>query len=128
MSNPHNNDTYAYELRQNGSKIPNSEPRKNDKGQNATTASGVMIHVGGIYRKEEENVVRHSGSLACFGIVNDNNSFRNPSDKEANRVIGGIRQQSDNDSIFGHSNVKVIIQPRNNVQRSKEVIKPSSAR
>ena len=28
---------------------------RNDKGQDATSASSVMIHVGGVYKNEEEN-------------------------------------------------------------------------
>ncbi|MCY1663111.1 RHS repeat domain-containing protein [Chryseobacterium sp. SL1] len=123
---PHSNDTAAFELRQEGSKILDSEPRKNDKGQDATSASSVMIHVGGVYKNEEENKIRHSGSLACFGIVNNNNSMKNTSDSEAKRVIGGIRKQADKDSMFGYSNIKVIIQPRTNVQRTQEVKKPSN--
>ncbi|MCZ8296185.1 RHS repeat-associated core domain-containing protein [Flavobacterium sp.] len=118
---PHNNNTAAFELRQDGSKVLNSEPRKNDKGENVTSASSVMIHVAGIYKNDEENKIRHSSSLACFGIVNKGNSTKNTSDKEANRVINGIWNQADLDSWFGHSDVKIIVQPRENVQRTQTV-------
>ena len=121
---PHENDTAAFELEQNGSSTLNSKPRKNDKGENSTTATSVMIHVGGIYKNEEENKIRHSGSLACFGIVNPNNSSTNTSDAEAKRVIGGIWEQADKDSYFGHSDIKIIVQPRKDVQKTKTVTKP----
>jgi hypothetical protein len=104
--------------------VLNSEPRKNDKGENTTTASSVMLHVSGIYSNEEENVIRHSSSLACFGIVNIGNSTTNTSDAEANRVMDGIWNQADKDSYFGHSDIKIIVQPRENVQRTK-IITPS---
>ncbi|MCJ7934544.1 MAG: hypothetical protein MUW56_13165 [Chryseobacterium sp.] len=124
---PHYNNTSAFELRQNGDKILRSQPRKNDNGQDVTTASSVMIHVGGIYINDEERKTRHSGSLACFGIVNKDNSFKNPSDKEAIRVIEGIWKQADKDSYFGHANIKIIVIPRKNVEKTREVTKPASA-
>lgn len=124
---PHHNNTSAFELRQNGSKELKSKPRINDKGAKVTTASSVMIHVGGIYVNDEEHKIRHSGSLACFGIVNKNNSFKNPSDQEAIRVIDGIWKQADKDSFFGHANIKIIVIPRKNVEKTKEVIKPTSS-
>ena len=118
---PHKNDTAAFELEQNGSNILNSAPRKNDKGENSTTASSVMLHVGGIYKNEEENRIRHSGSLACFTIVNPNNSSTNTSDAETKRVINGITKQANKTN----SVVKIIVQPRKYVQRTKTVIKPT---
>lgn len=69
----------------------------------------------------KENKIRHSSSLACFGIVNKNNSSTNTADAEANKVINTIWNQADMDSWFGHSDVNVVIQPRDNVQRTKTV-------
>ncbi|HBV17311.1 hypothetical protein [Chryseobacterium carnipullorum] len=108
----------------------NSEPRQNVDGETVTTAKDVMIHVGGFYKNEKDSTygdksrTRAGGSLACFGIVNKGNSLSNPSDQETKKIIGGVRKQSDNDSWFGNSNVKIIIQKRNNVERTKTVTLP----
>jgi len=81
-----------------------------------------MIHVAGIYKNEGENKIRHSSSLACFGIVNKNNSSTNTSDAQANKTVNGIWNQADMDSWFRHSDVNIIIQPRENVQRTQTVM------
>jgi RHS repeat-associated protein len=127
---PHNNDTAAYALEQNGSDVLASEPRVNQDGKEANTAKSIMIHVGGNYKNEKDPTyndkqrVRAGGSLGCFGIFNKRNSKSNPSDKETKRIIGGVRNQSDKDSWFGNSKVKIIIQKRENVERTKQVTLP----
>ncbi|WP_423740406.1 hypothetical protein V8245_00890 [Flavobacterium columnare] len=127
---PHDNDTAGYALEQNGETVLNSEPRYNSKGELVGDASSIMIHVGGYYYNEKDATnndkprTRAGGSLGCFGIFNKNNSIKNPSDKESKRVINGVRSQSDEDSYFGYSNVKIIIQKRDNVERTKEVVLP----
>lgn len=127
---PHENDTAAYALEQNGSSVLKSEPRKNERGEIVTIASSIMIHVGGIYHNEKDATLdnkartRAGGSKGCFGIVNIGNSFKNPSDTETKRVIDGIRKQSDDNAFFGYSDVKVITQKRKYVERTKQVSVP----
>jgi RHS repeat-associated protein len=128
---PHGNDTAGYALTQDGSRTLESEPRSNVNGETVNSATDVMIHVGATYQNEKDDTyggktrTRAGGSLACFGVVNKGNSANNTSDKETKRVVGGVRNQSDKDSWFGHSNVKIIIQKRQNVERTKQVVLPN---
>jgi hypothetical protein len=127
---PHGNDTSGYALTQGGRTLE-SEPRRNANGNMINIATDVMLHVGATYKNENDDTyglktrIRAGGSLACFGIVNKGNSASNTSDSETKRVIGGVRNQSDKDSWFGHSNVKIIIQKRENVERTKKVVLPN---
>ena len=127
---PHDNDTGGYKLEQNNSETLESEDRYNDKKQKTNIAKSIMIHVGGFYKNEKDPTyenksrIRAGGSLGCFGIVNKKNSYKNTSDRETKNIINKIRDKSDEDTIFGYSDVKIIIQKRSNVERVKKVDLP----
>lgn len=127
---PHHNDTAGYKLEQSNSDTLESEERYNDNRQKVTVAKSIMIHVGGYYHNEKDSTyddkprTRAGGSLGCFGITNKNNSIKNPADKETKSIIDKIREKSDEDTIFGYSDVTIIIQKRNNVERIKKVNLP----
>ncbi|MBB6369164.1 hypothetical protein [Chryseobacterium shigense] len=127
---PHNNDTAAYKLEQNNSDTLASGERYNDKREKVSSAKSIMIHVGGYYHNEKDATndnkprTRAGGSLGCFGITNKENSFNNPSDNETKNIINKIRQKSDDDTIFGYSTVKIIIEKRQDVERIKKVNLP----
>lgn len=109
------NDTPALKLTQYNSEVMHAHPNKDavklgyrDKED---IAKGVMIHVGGIYKNEVSNDYVVAASEGCFGIVNKDNSTKNPSDELTIKIMKKVKELSDNsDEEKGH--IRVIIEKR----------------
>lgn len=82
----------------------------------ATSASGVMLHIGGWYKTTQD--FRLSASEACFGIVNPNNSKANPSNAETKSVIERIVSQADN-SQTDKGRIDIIVEKRKEIPKSR---------
>lgn len=76
-------------------------------------AAGVMIHVGGIYKKD--NHLRYAASEGCFGITN---SDKNSSNDYSNSVLNSIINQSQK-SKTNKGKIGVIIEKRNKSERQQ---------
>ena len=112
---PIKNDTPALKLTQKGSEVmfasANKEAVSLGYRNKEDVAKGVMIHVGGIYKNENFNDYVIAASEGCFGIVNNNNSLKNPSDKLTIEVMKKIKELSNN-SIEDKGHIRIIIEKR----------------
>ena len=73
---------YALKCYQSGSEVVHAQPYPNATSigrDSATAASGVMVHVGGVYYNSYYKRYQLGGSLGCFGvIVGDNKITKDP--------------------------------------------------
>ncbi len=112
----------ALYLTQNGDLSLDSKPRSAavelGYSKAADKASQVMFHIGGWYLAKIGPIL--AGSEACYGIVNENNSKRNPSNDITAMVIRSILEQAAK-SKEAPGKIEVIIQPRAKVPGDKTV-------
>lgn len=111
---PKKNDTPAIKLMQKGSEQMHAQARPDalllDYRFKEDIARGVMIHVGGSYDNESYGHAI-SASEGCFGIVNDNNSPTNTSDKLTKKVINTIWERAKK-SKARPNHIRIIIEKR----------------
>lgn len=112
---PIKNDTPALKLIQKGSEVIHASSNKDAISlgyrSKEDVAKGVMIHVGGVYKNENFEDYVIAASEGCFGIVNNNNSSKNPSDELTIKIMGKIRELSNN-SVEQKGHIRVIIEKR----------------
>lgn len=114
---PQGNGTKALKLQQHGSEVMYAEPNdvsvEMEYRNKTDVAAGVMIHVGGIYKKD--NHLRYAASEGCFGITN---SDKNSSNDYSNSVLNSIINQSQK-SKTNKGKIEVIIEKRNKSERQQ---------
>ncbi len=105
---PYGTDLPSLGLLQDGTKFLDASPNQSsvdlEYREIADLASGVRLHVGGIY--EAHGKLNYAGSLACFGIAKDDKTPSNEYTKEVMGVITDLMKKAD-------GKVKIIVVPRN---------------
>ncbi|MFC4476477.1 RHS repeat-associated core domain-containing protein [Flavobacterium chungangensis] len=117
---PKGDGTKALKLTQSGSEVMHAEA--NDTSvelgyrTKANVVSGVMLHVGGVY-KHADGSLSYAASEGCFGITDENNSEKNPSNNYSNRVLESIIEQA-NKSKTNKGKIEVVVEKRNSKERT----------
>jgi RHS repeat-associated protein len=116
---PEGNGTKALKLTQYGSEVMHAEANDAsvELGYRTKTdvASGVMMHVGGVYQHTDGSTSM-AASEGCFGVTEPGSSASSPSNDYSNRVIGSIIDQA-NKSKTNKGKIEVIIQKRNSNEK-----------
>lgn len=116
---PPKNGTEALKLTQGGSEVVYAQPSPVSVELKYRTqsdvASGLMMHVGGIY-DHADGTQSMAASEGCFGITNGNNSAANPSNEYSNSVLSDIIGRAKN-SESNPGLIEVIIDKRNTSER-----------
>ena len=112
---PKDNGTKALKLQQNGSEViyadPNDVSVEMEYRNKTDVAAGVMLHVGGIYKKD--NRLRYAASEGCFGITNTD---KNSSNDYSNSTLNSIINQSQKSKTH-KGRIDVVIEKRNKNER-----------
>jgi RHS repeat-associated protein len=118
---PEGDGTKALKLTQYGSEVVHASP--NDASvelgyrTKSDVASGVMLHVGGVYEHADGSFTT-AASEGCFGICKPGSSEDNPSNEYSNKVLGTLLEQADK-SETNKGKIEVIIEKR----EESEIIK-----
>lgn len=116
---PKGDGTKALKLTQSGSEVMHAEANDTSVELGYRTksdvVSGVMLHVGGIYNHADGSS-SYAASEGCFGITDETNSNKNPSNNYSNRVLGSIIEQA-NKSKTNKGKIEVIIEKRSSSER-----------
>jgi RHS repeat-associated protein len=112
--------TKAIKLTQYGSEVMHAEP--NDASvelkyrTQSNVASGVMIHVGGIY-EHADGSTSCAASEGCFGVTDGKSSDTNPANDYSNTVLGKIIDQADK-SKTNKGKIEIVIEKRSASERT----------
>lgn len=117
---PQGDGTKSLKLTQYGSEVVHAEA--NDASvelgyrTKSDVASGVMIHVGGVY-EHADGSTSCAASEGCFGVTDGTSSDTNPANDYSNKILGGIIDQA-NKSTTNKGKIEVVIQKRSSSERT----------
>ena len=117
---PNGNGTQALKLTQNNSEVMHAESNEASVElgyrKQADVASGVMLHVGGVY-EHKDGSTSLAASEGCFGITDGSSSESNPSNSYSNSILNKIINQA-NQSQTNKGKIEVIIEKRNTNEKT----------
>lgn len=116
---PKGDGTEVLKLTQSGSEVMHAEANNTSVELGYRTksdvVSGVTLHVGGIYNHADGSS-SYAAFEGCFGVTNETNSAKNPSNNYSNRVLRSIIEQA-NKSKSNKGKIEVIIEKRSSNER-----------